>query len=71
MFTYNIWSYFYFFFSSSLLLSSLTRRRFYPQRSSGQAVVTGVIPSLPPVRTFIFCRALGSAFQLLVDFHRM
>ena len=27
---------------TSLLLSSLTRRRLYPQRSSGQAVVTGV-----------------------------
>ena len=24
-----------------------TRRRFYPQRSSGQAVVTGVVPSPP------------------------
>ena len=28
-----------------ILLSSSTRRRFYPQRSSGQAVVTGVVPS--------------------------
>ena len=35
------------FFLSSLLLSSSTRGRFYPQRSSGQAVVTGVIPSPP------------------------
>ena len=35
------------FFKSSLLLSSSTRRRFYPQRSSGQAVVTGVVPSPP------------------------
>ena len=34
-------------FWSSLLLSSSTRRRFYPQRSSGQAVVTGVVPSSP------------------------
>ena len=32
---------------SSLLLSSSTRRRFYPQRSSGQAVVTGIVPSPP------------------------
>ena len=32
---------------SSLLLSSSTRTRFYPQRSSGQAVVTGAIPSPP------------------------
>ena len=31
-----------------LLLSSSTRRRFYPQRSSGQAVVTGVVSCLPP-----------------------
>ena len=36
---------FFSFFLSSLLLSSSTRRRFYPQRSSGQAVVTGVVPS--------------------------
>ena len=38
---------FFFFFLGSLLLSSSTRRRFYPQRSSGQAVVTGVI-QFPP-----------------------
>ena len=38
---------FFFFFKSSLLTSSSTRRRFYPQRSSGQAVVTGVVPSPP------------------------
>ena len=36
------------------LLSSSTRRRFYPQRSSGQAVVTGVVPAPPRVRAFIF-----------------
>ena len=30
-----------------LLRFSSTRRRFYPQRSSGQAVVTGVAPSPP------------------------
>ena len=40
--------FFFFFFQSSLLLSSLTRKRFYPQRSSGQAVVRGVVPSPPP-----------------------
>ena len=34
-------------FFSSLLLSSSTRRRFYPQRSSGQAVATGAVPSPP------------------------
>ena len=34
-------------FLSSLLLSSLTRRRVYPQRSFGQAVVTGVVQSPP------------------------
>ena len=38
---------FCFCFFVSLLLSSSTRRRFYPQRSSGQAVVTGVVPSPP------------------------
>ena len=32
--------YIYLVFSTSLLLSSLTRGRFYPQRASGQAVVT-------------------------------
>ena len=36
------------------LLSSSTRMRFYPQGSSGQAVVTGVFPFSRPVRTFIF-----------------
>ena len=41
---------------SSLLPSGLTRWRFYPQRASGQALVTGVVPS-PPVRAFSFCRA--------------
>ena len=46
-----------FFSKASHSLSSLTRRRFYPQRpSSGQAVVTGVVPS-SPVRAFTFCRA--------------
>ena len=35
-------------FLSSLLLSSSTRRKFYPQRSSGQVVVTtGLVPSPP------------------------
>ena len=38
---------FSFFFLTSLLLSSSTRWRFYPQRSSGQAVVAGVVPSPP------------------------
>ena len=41
---------------SSLLPPSSTRRRFYPQRSSGRAVVTGVVPS-PPLRAFNFYRA--------------
>ena len=36
-----------FCFVSSLLLSSSTRRRFYRQRSSGQVVVIGVVPSPP------------------------
>ena len=45
---------FFFFFLSSLLLSSSTRRRFYPQRSSGQAVVTGVVPSPPRYVPSIF-----------------
>ena len=39
--------------------------------ASGQAVVTGVVPSPPPVRAFNFYRAYGSPFPLLVDFHRM
>ena len=43
----------------------------YPQRPSGQAVVTGVVPSPPPVRALHFYRAWGSAFPLLVVFHRM
>ena len=50
----------FFFFSSffsffpSLLLSSSTRRRFYTQRPSGQAVVTGVVPSPPRYVPSIF-----------------
>ena len=47
---------FLFYFFPSLLLSSSTRRRFYPQRPSGQAVVTDVVPSSPPVRAFNFYR---------------
>ena len=43
----NVYVYIYIFLRSSLLLSSSTRRRFYPQRSPGQAVVTGVVPSPP------------------------
>ena len=43
--------------------------------ASGQAAVSGVVPSPPryeyDVRAFSFHRALGSAFPLLVDFHRM
>ena len=42
-----------------------------PQRAPGQAVITGVYPFPPPVRAFISCRSKGSAFPLLVDFHRM
>ena len=57
------------FFSSSLLFSSSTRRRFYPQRSSGQAVVTGVVPS-PPRYVPSFLSRIGSSIPLLVDFHR-
>ena len=34
-------------------------------------MVSGVVPSPPPVRAFRFYRAQGSAFPLLVDFHRM
>ena len=38
-----------------ILLSSSTRRRFYPQRPSGQAVVTGAVPSPPRyVPSFMF-----------------
>ena len=46
--------YFSFFFKSSLSLSSSTRRTFYPQRSSGQAVVTGVVASSPRYLPSIF-----------------
>ena len=42
------------FFLSSLLLSSSTRRRFYPQRSCGQAVVTGVVPSPRYMPSFLW-----------------
>ena len=51
------------FFFVSLLLSSSTRRRFYPQRSCGQAVVTGVVPSPPRyVPSFLFERS-----EFLID----
>ena len=51
-----------FFRSHQHLLSSLIYRTRYisffcPQRSSGQAVVTGVAPSPPRYVPFIFCRA--------------
>ena len=39
---------------SSLSLSSSPRRRFNPQLSSGQAVVTGVVPSPPRYVPSIF-----------------
>ena len=52
----------YTFFLSSLLLSSLARRRFHPRQTSGQAMVTGVYPSPPPVRAFIVCRAYYIGF---------
>ena len=45
---------FFFFFLSSLLLSSSARKRFYPQRPSGQAVVTGVVPFSPRYVPSIF-----------------
>ena len=41
----------------------------YRQRSSGQAVFTGVVPSSPRHVPSIFIA--GLAFPLLVDFHRM
>ena len=54
----------FFFLIISLLLSSLTRtwylvpgRRFYPQRSSGQGVVKGVVPSPPPLTCLHVYRA--------------
>ena len=62
---------FSFFFSwSSFLLSSSTRinRRFYPQRSSGQAVVTGVVPSPPPVRAFISIALCGLSITMNFNF---
>ena len=45
---------FLFCFPSAFLLSSSTRKRFYPQRSSGQAVVTGVVRSPPRYVPSIF-----------------
>ena len=45
---------FFNFFDPSLLLSSSTPRRFYPQRPSGQAVVTGSVPSSPRYVPSIF-----------------
>ena len=47
------------FFYQHFYFSSLTRRRFYPQRSSGQTVVAGVVPSPPPVRAFCFLSRIG------------
>ena len=44
------------FFSTSLLLSSSTPGRFYPQRSSGHAVVTGFVPSPPRYMPSILSR---------------
>ena len=62
-----------FTFRPNSYLPGNNTRRFYPRRSSGQAVVTDIIivPSSPPVRAFIFCRAQGSTFPLLVNFRRM
>ena len=79
------WSFFFFLNQmSSLLLSSSTRRRFNPQRSSGQAVVTGVVPSspryVPPIfiahrvqhshcsSIFIECRQLTLSRFPLINF---
>ena len=42
----NIYQVYTFF--GIVLFSSITRGRFYPQRSSGQALVTVVVPSPPP-----------------------
>ena len=54
IFAVRLCYYFLFFVLSSLLLSISTRRRFYPQRSSGQAVVTGVVSSPPRYVPSIF-----------------
>ena len=43
--------FFCFVFSTSLFTF---QPEFYPRRSSGQAVVAGVVPSPPPVRAFTF-----------------
>ena len=64
----SVWPYFFSFFLSSLLLSSSTRRRFYPQRSSGQAVVTGVVPSSPRHVPSIF---IALRVPIARRFHRM
>ena len=63
------------FLQSSLLLSRLTLGRFYPQRASGQAVVTGrCLPLSPPPRyvpSFFVAHRVQHSFPPLVGFHRM
>ena len=54
----------YYFRKHHFLLSSSSRRRFYPGRSSGRAVGTGVVPFPPlPVRAFIFLSRIGFVAQ--------
>ena len=60
---FNLYFYHHFYFPGQLVY-----RRFYPQQFSGQAVVTGVVPSPPRYVPSLLSRIV---FPLLVDFHRM
>ena len=62
---------FIFIFKSSFLLSSLPRRSLHPQRSSGQHVVTSVVPSPPGYVPLFFVAHRFPAFPQLADFYRM
>ena len=66
----GLWYQFFFFFFEHHFYFPAQLVGFYPQRSSGQAVVTGVVPS-PPGTCLQYFSGMGSAFPLLVDFHRM
>ena len=65
--------FFFFFFLNHhfFFLSSSTRWRFYPQRSSGQAVVTGVVSSPRYVPSFLSSIRFSIPTAVLVDFHRV
>ena len=71
---YSFFFFFFFFMNFTFQLNSYIVEGYTlrAQRSSGQAVVTGRCrPFSPPVLAFNYFRASGSAFPLLLDFHRM